>query len=342
MHSNLFVTAGIAVALLLPSCQTNPANRDEAPASPIVASVNDQPITLDELDAFIKDQLFSQQTAGGEPSRTFQVRSDALEKLVKRRAVEALAAERGVDVDALVESEAEAIGPITNTDVVHFYNENRALLRGATLAQATPSIRKHLEQQRANAAVEAIRKRTPITIALEAPRVDVAPDGPSLGPEDAPVTIIEFGDFQCPFCQRASPQLRALTERYPTEVRLVYRHLPLESIHPRARAAAEASTCADEQGLFWKYHDLLFENQQALSDKDLKGYAAQVGADPARFAACVESRKYAAKIDADVAAAHAISVTGTPAFVINGIVAFGLQTDDGLDQMIRAELADAS
>jgi len=342
MRSNLFATAVLVSALLLPACQTLLGPRDETPASPIIASVNDEPITLDELDAFIKDELYAQQTRSGEPSRTFQVRSDALDKLVKRRAVEALASQRGVDVDTLVQAEAEALGPITNEDVVHFYNENSARLRGATLADVAPNIRQHLEQQRAVAAVDAIRARTPITITLEPPRVDVAADGPSLGPETAPVTIVEFSDFQCPYCRQASPQLRALTERYPTQVRLVYRHLPLESIHPRARAAAEASACAEEQGLFWEYHDLLFANAQALSDQDLKRYAEQVGADPARFAACVESREYAGKIDADVAAAQAISVTGTPAFVINGIVVFGLQSEDGLDQLIRDELEDAS
>jgi len=341
MHPNLLATTSLATTLLLVSCQASPFARDEPPASPIVASVNDQPVTLEELDDFIKDDLFSQQTGGGDPSRTYQVRRDALEKLVQQRAVDDLASQRGVDVDALVQSEAEAIGPITNTDVVTFYRENHARLRGATLEQVAPAIRQHLEQQRAMAARQAIRQRTPIDISLEPPRVEVAADGPALGPETAPVTIVEFSDFQCPFCRQARPQLRALVERYPDQVRLVYRHLPLESIHPRARAAAEAAACAEAQGRFWEYHDLLFENQQALSDDDLRRYATEVGADPAQFSACVEAQEYAGKIDADVAAAKSIHITGTPALVINGIVVFGLQSEEALDSLIREELENA-
>ena len=109
---------------------------------------------------------------------------------------------------------------------------------------------------------------------LEPPRLDVAAVGPSMGPETAPVTIVEFSDFECPFCRRAGPVVEELLRRYPQEIRVVYRHLPLEHIHPRARAAAEASACADGQGRFWGFHDRIFEAPDALEDAASQAAAA--------------------------------------------------------------------
>jgi protein-disulfide isomerase len=152
------------------------------------------------------------------------------------------------------------------------------------------------------------------------------------------VTIVEFSDFQCPYCKRAVPLVHQIAEKYPTEVRIVFRHLPLDAIHPRARAAAEAAACANAQGLFWEYHDRVFEDQNALSDEDLRGYAVDVSADEALFGTCVETREYAATVDADVAAANAIGITGTPAFVINGILLYGLQDEQAMDELIQSEL----
>jgi protein-disulfide isomerase len=160
-----------------------------------------------------------------------------------------------------------------------------------------------------------------------------------MGPDDATVTIVEFSDFQCPYCQRANPVLKEIMGRYPEDVRVVYRHLPLDSIHPQARAGAEASACAEEGGKFWEYHDLLFENARALAPEDLQRYAEDVGLEAAAFEECVETRRHAAAVQADVLEAQSIGITGTPAFVVNGVVRFGLQSVEDLDALVQEELA---
>jgi protein-disulfide isomerase len=176
-----------------------------------------------------------------------------------------------------------------------------------------------------------------VTIHIEAPRIDVAATGPAKGPADARVTIVEFSDFQCPFCQRVLPTLERVLETYPEDVRIVYRHLPLRS-HGRARPAAEASLCAADQDGFWPYHDALFANTKALADEDLVRYAAESGLDAERFQRCLEERRFAAQVDEDAAAARGAGITGTPAFVVNGILLSGARPFEDFARVIDAEL----
>jgi protein-disulfide isomerase len=182
---------------------------------------------------------------------------------------------------------------------------------------------------------------------LEPPRVSVAAEGPSLGPADAPVTIIEFSDFQCPYCGRASNTVKQIHERYPKQVRIVYRHLPLDSIHPHARPAAEAAACANAQSRFWEFHDKIFANQRALSAPDLQRYAKEVGLDVAAFDQCVTERKFQALVDLDLKAANTAAAAagkrslGTPAFFVNGILVSGAKPAEEFYRLIDAELARA-
>lgn len=150
-----------------------------------------------------------------------------------------------------------------------------------------------------------------------------ADDDPSIGPADAPVTIIEFSDYQCPFCKRFRDQtLDQLLKTYEGKVRFVYRDFPLNGIHAAAQQAAEAAECADDQGQFWAMHDVIFNNQSALakaSGTDLfKVYAAKLKLDIEKFSACLDSGKYASEVQHDLEDGIAYGVTGTPAFFING------------------------
>tara|TARA_Y100000310_G_scaffold344455_1_gene457302 strand:- start:1813 stop:2490 length:678 start_codon:yes stop_codon:yes gene_type:complete len=137
------------------------------------------------------------------------------------------------------------------------------------------------------------------------------------GNVDASVTLIEYSDFQCPFCQRHIPTLEQVLEQYEGDVRLVYRHFPLNSIHPQAQKAAEASECAGEQGQFWEYHDTLFENQTALQITNLKSYAGNLGLNQSQFDSCLDSDKYASKVNGQAAEAQAAGITGTPGTFVN-------------------------
>ncbi len=163
----------------------------------------------------------------------------------------------------------------------------------------------------------------------------VSADEPAWGPADATIVIVEYSDFQCPYCKMFVENTYArLRQTHGDRVRFVYRDFPLDSIHPRARPAAEAAQCAHEQGKFWEYHDLLFANQQALEASDLKRYAQQLGLNMEQFNACVDTRKYQASVEADVQAGLRQNVTGTPTFFINGQALVGAQPFEAFQAVI--------
>ena len=170
---------------------------------------------------------------------------------------------------------------------------------------------------------------------------DVKYDGaPILGEEDAPVTIVEFSDFQCPYCARFFEQtFPQLKENYikTGKVKLAFRHLPL-SFHQYAQKTAEASECANEQGKFWEYHDTVFNNQDQLSDTILSTWAGEIGLDVKKFDDCLESGKYKEKVQADSNDAGSYGVSGTPSFFINGKLLVGAQPYEAFQQVIDAEL----
>jgi protein-disulfide isomerase len=171
-------------------------------------------------------------------------------------------------------------------------------------------------------------------------RVTVSTDGdPSIGPEDAPVTIVEFSDYQCPYCktwyQQTYDQLMA---NYPGKIRFVYRDLPLP-MHPEAIPAAEAADCAEEQGAFWKYHDALFSGQYTLGRTAYEQYAADLGLDTTAFSACLDDHRYQAEVKANAADAARLGLTGTPSFVINGRILIGALPFEDFKAIIDEELA---
>ncbi len=157
------------------------------------------------------------------------------------------------------------------------------------------------------------------------------------GPANAPVTIVEYSDFQCPFCGRATPTIEAVTKKYGDKVRLIYKHFPL-SFHPNAQPAAEASECAGEQGKFWQFHDKLFANQETLSADNYKLWAKELGLDLTKFNSCVDTRKYQQKVQTQFSQGSADGVSGTPTFYINGKQIVGAQPQQAFEQIIDAEL----
>ena len=171
-------------------------------------------------------------------------------------------------------------------------------------------------------------------------RVQVsADDDPSWGNADAPVTIIEFSDFQCPYCRVFyQTTLVTLLERYPKQVRFVYRDFPLASIHPQATLAAEASQCAHAQGRFWEFHNAVFANIDRLGPDLYQSLAISMDLDKERFAACVNSREFSAEVEKDFNDARALGVTGTPTFFINGIPLVGAQPLEVFVEIIDREL----
>lgn len=180
-------------------------------------------------------------------------------------------------------------------------------------------------------------------VATQAPtyvRYDIATEGyPSFGPEDAPITIVEFSDFQCPFCKRFHQETyQALLESYPGQIRFVYRNLPLTSIHPDAFSAAVASLCAQEQNAYWEYHDKLFTGD-ALSRDVYMQYAEELNLNAEEFSACLDSGKFDDFIQQDMDFAFNLGVSSTPTFFINGLAIVGAQPLSSFQTIIDKELA---
>jgi protein-disulfide isomerase len=170
-------------------------------------------------------------------------------------------------------------------------------------------------------------------------RTEIATAGhPARGPATAQVTIVEFSDFECPFCGRLFPTLKAVEKIYVGRVRIVYRQFPLRKLHPRAQKAAEASLCAGEQGRFWEMHDSLFSDQERLTVDALKARAVELKLDTATFNACLDSGKEVAAIDQDILDGARAGVTGTPTLFINGRKMVGNQPYAAIQAVIEDEL----
>jgi protein-disulfide isomerase len=170
--------------------------------------------------------------------------------------------------------------------------------------------------------------------------VNVATDGdPSIGPEDAPVTIIEFSDYQCPYCAQWYLQVyQQVMSAYPGQIKFVYRDNPIPS-HPEAEPAAEAANCAGEQGAYWKFHDALFNGQYGLSRSAYDQYAADLGLNTSAFDTCLDSHRYQGEVRADASDAARVGISSTPSFVINGRLLVGALPFADFKAVIDEELA---
>jgi len=162
----------------------------------------------------------------------------------------------------------------------------------------------------------------------------------SIGPANAPVTVVEYGDFECPNCKQAAPAVKLLLRHFADRVRFVYRHFPLEEVHPHAVQAAEAAECADAQGKFWAMHDLLFDNQANLKPTDLRGYADRLALDSARYARAMGEHQYLPRIREHMQSGRDSGARHTPTFFVDGRiqeVSFGLRAlFDAVDAALRA------
>lgn len=324
------------------STSAQPAKR-LAP-SDVVATVGGTSITLAEVDDKALQQPVSNFGNARLAQALYEARRAAIDEIVATALMDGEAKALGIDRPALVEKEITSkITPVTDPEVSAWYQANQSRVQGAPLEQVRAPIRAYLTQER----MEEVRQRylgtlkakTAVRVMLEPPRINVsAANAPAKGPAGAPVELIEFSDFQCPFCLRAHPTVDKVLATYGDRIHFVYRHFPLPN-HPNARPAAEAAACAAEQDKFWPYHDRLFADPSKLSVDDLKRTAADLGLDAAKFNACVDSRKFKALVDADVAAGNDAGVDGTPAFFINGRQISGAQPFEFFKKVIDEELA---
>lgn len=337
MKKSLF----FALVATLLACSSAPAQQ----GSDVAARIGDRTITLKELD----DKWRADDPAAHAEAtqKLYEGRRAALENILASMLITEAAKGSGMSLEAYEESQiATRLKPVTDADVVAFYQANLNQMQGRSLEVMAPAINRYLEQERRAQARQAwladLRTKGPdVRVMIEAPRHDVtlAATDPSSGSSSAPVTIVEFSDFQCPFCRQVAPTLKQIRDKYGDRVRIVWKDFPLTQIHPQAFKAGEAGHCAAEQGKFWEYHDRLFSNQEALQPADLKKYAADLGLDSAKFDACLDSSKYGDRVREGVAQGSRLGVNSTPTMYINGRLVSGAQPYEAIAAVIEEELS---
>lgn len=273
----------------------------------------------------------------------YQTRRQALDAAIERALVMQEAKERGVSADALFEMEVGAKAAVQPAEVELIVDYELARQRSA---RPRDEMRKQVEQtlresrlaRRQQEFLLSLRQRHEIRTMLEPPRVAVsADDDPVRGRRDAPVQVVLFSEFECPFCARVEPLLDRVHSQYGDRVAIVFRDFPLPS-HAQAMQAAEAAGCAGRQGKFWEYHKLLFANQADLSADGLRRRAEDLELDVQAFGACLASGEMRAEIRADVADGERAGVAGTPALFVNGRFFGGTPTFEDLTAVIDEEL----
>jgi protein-disulfide isomerase len=325
--------AGLPLAPLGPAgggqSQTSPA--------PVVAVVDGKEITEAALLDRVRGEMLKLE------AQMYEVRRNGVEELISEYLLEQAAKARGLTGDQLLQQEVDAkVGEVTAKDVEDFYAANQARIR-KPLNEVRPQLLNYLQQNRLTEArrtyLKGLRDKAQVKIYLTPPIIEVSAEGaPFKGPQNAPITIVEFSDFQCSYCKRVLNVLDQVLERYPDKVKLAFRDFPILNIHPHAQKAAEAAHCAAEQGKFWEYHDLLFEHQDAIPTANFAEHAKALGLEVAAFQACLDSQKFKAKVERNYADGVKAGVSGTPAFFINGRLLSGAQPFDAFKAVIDEEL----
>lgn len=337
------------VALHSGSVAASAGQVSRGPTSDRVAIVGSVGVYEHELDDWVRQH----EAATYQRLRrdTYESRRRALDALLADRLLTAEAGRRGVTREELVDLEAaKRVRAVTDADVASFLAAN-ALPAGVTAAMIAPTVAALLRQRATDTArqeyLAALRQdpASAVQVWLEPPRVAGLRDthNPTRGRVDAPVEVVVFSDFECPFCRRAEPVFARLVARFPDDIVLVWKHYPL-SIHASARPAAEAAQCAHAQGRFWAFHDALFAEADAarLSPSGLDAAAVGVGLDPVVFARCVQTRVHQMEVMADGAAGERAGVSGTPTVFINGVAVVGSQPYDVYERLVIEELARVS
>lgn len=357
---------GLAALVLLGACDPKIAEppsaeaaKKAAPAAPaapavgpvadptlVVASWKGGKLTYADLLVDVQGQLTKLEV--DYLTNKHQTESQALEQLMMKAVLEAEAKARGVaDVDALLKIEVEdKVTNPTEDEVRAHYAVLQRNLRGAAYEEVADRVRQDLTRRRQGdrfgAYFEELKAKYEANTSLpmpNMPRIQVSvDDDPMKGNPDAKVTIIQFAEFQCPYCGKADEVVDQVLKKYDGKVRMVFRDFPL-GFHDRAIPAAVAANCAGEQGKYWEMHRAMMTDQRALEEADLLGHATKLQLDLGKWNTCRQDPKQAAEVQKDMEDGSAAGVTGTPAFFINGIMLSGALPIEEFEAVIDRELA---
>lgn len=327
-QSRIFIALGLAIAFGM-ACKPVASAQEDT-----VAQVGPHKIT--ERDLLDKEAGKLLQAR----YKYYLAERDALNAMVEDELLELQASREGITVDELVKRHIKTQAPEPTEDQLKFYYEGLNVEEPYDVARPKILDTVHqIRESKARAAyIAELRKQWGVTIELEQPsaKVNVA-HASSKGSQSAPIRLVEFADYQCPYCQKVHSELKKLQADMPNQVLLIYKDFPLPN-HTLAEKAAEASRCAGEQGKFWEYHDTLFEEKR-LQPSELKELARTLKLDGDRFDHCLDSGQQAAAIQADVKEGEHLGLAGTPSFFLNGHFLSGALTYDKLKTAIGEELA---
>lgn len=325
------------------------ASCDPLPST-VVASADGIEITGTEVEQATAGQIYSMR------QQIYETRRQWASNELAKRLLEREAKKEGMTLDEFMAKKVEGSArPVTEADARMFYTANQQMMpkdqKGQTVSfdEIKAKIQEHLteqgRQQARSTYVQNLMASANWKVELEAPEPPIianvsADDDPFKGPKDAPVTIVEFSDFQCPACRQAAFRLNDVLAKYEGKVKFVYRDFPLNR-HVDALPAAVAANCAQEQGKYWEYHDLLWQNQQALKDADLLRYADQVKLDRAKFETCLKDPKQQEEVRKDLEAGEQYGVNSTPTFFVNGRIVSGANMPE-ISRLIEKELKKGS
>lgn len=322
----------------LPESCPLPNENTKAGIDEPLAIVDGQPIYERDLEGPVASQMLQIH------QQEYEIKSKALDELIRKRLLEAEAKKRGVSTDKLLEQEVDSkIPEPTDAEIEGYYLAVRSQLNQPLQAikpQLQNAVKLLKTQQAREDFADSLRAKAVTAILLRPPKVEVGYDpGRLRGDPKAPVTIVEFSDFQCTFCKKAAATVKDLLAKYNGRVKLAYRDFPMRTLHPQAQLAAEAGRCAGEQGKFWEYHDAMFgADQPKLDVPGLTSIARSLGIDEKSFSSCVASGKFKARIEQDVQDGTRAGVSGTPGFFINGVFVNGAQPEADFVKIIDREL----
>jgi len=327
----LWTTMGcVLLSVAAVACAQGPAAPPADADDPVVARIGDEVITESDLEAMIGPSLVNlrQQMYQAKMS---QLQAEIFQRLVTERAT-AEGMTRGEYLKKNIDDKA---AEPDEGEIVKIMTQYRSQLAEDDL-QAREQVVEALKQRQQVELREELRKtlfaEAGVMILLEPPRVTVAirQETPSRGPVDAPIVLVEYTDYQCPYCNRVQPTIAALMERYDGQIRHVFKNLPLPN-HPQAQLAGEAALCAQDQGKYWEFHDWLFANQRTMNRETMVAAAGELGMD-------AEEKTHAGTVSADAREARSFGITGTPGFLINGRVLSGAQPIEAFEVVINEEL----
>ena len=303
----------------------------------VLATVNGRDITLKQVDDSVKPQIYPLQ------QQLYAIRKAALDNLVTSRILETEATARGLSIDELRKELTLGEITVTRTQIEDAYKQNSSFFAAMSPDEAKERLRLDLENQARmkhyRTGLEALRKKWTVTLNLVAPPfVSELDDGhaPAKGSTKPVITIVEFSDFECPFCREVKGTLNQVVQSYGNEVRLIFKHLPLEG-HRNSLPAARAAYCAGEQDRFWPYHDALFASGK-LSPGVFEEIAVDLGLGMPKFRACLVSEHSRTAIVKDIETARLFRVDSTPSFLVNGKLVRGALSFADFQKIIEREL----